>query len=251
MTMPNSNKPLISRYYEESIRQLRAVYQSQNEQLNTAAQWLGEALAKDHWLYAFGTGHSHMLAEEIFYRAGNLGRANPILDDRLMMHKHAIEATYLERKEGLAEEILSHYPVEAGDVLIVASNSGRNAVPIELALLGRERGMKVIAITNLTQSTAWPSRHPSGKRLCDAAELTIDTCGLDGDACLELEGLPGKIGPTSTITGAFIVNAIITGGIEHALSLGHTPEIFISSNTSGDDHNDQILQKYKDRVRHL
>jgi len=127
----------------------------------------------------------------------------------------------------------------------------RSAVPIDLALLGRERGMKVIAITNLTQSTAWPSRHASGKRLCDAAELTIDTCGVDGDACLELEGLPGKIGPTSTITGAFIVNAIITGGIEHALSLGHTPEIFISSNTSGDDHNDQILKKYKDRERHL
>jgi uncharacterized phosphosugar-binding protein len=168
-----------------------------------------------------------------------------------MMHKHAIEATYLERKEGMAAEILSQYPVEAGDVLIVASNSGRNAVPIELAMLGRERGLKTIAITNLTQSMAWPSRHPSGKRLCDAAELTIDTCGVDGDACLELDGLPGKIGPTSTITGAFIVNAIITGGIEHALSLGHTPEIFISSNTSGDDHNDKILQNYKGRVRHL
>ncbi|HAV62476.1 MAG TPA: hypothetical protein DCY13_08945, partial [Verrucomicrobiales bacterium] len=102
-----------------------------------------------------------------------------------------------------------------------------------------------------TQSRAWPSRHPSGKRLCDAAELTIDNCGVDGDAALELAKLPGKIGPTSTITGAFIVNAVIVGGIEHAVSLGHTPEIFISSNTSGDDHNDRILQKYKDRVRHL
>jgi uncharacterized phosphosugar-binding protein len=243
--------PIISRYYEESLRQLEKVYQTQIEQLNQAARWLGEALANDHWLYAFGTGHSHMLAEEIFYRAGNLGRANPILDDRLMMHKEAIEATYLERKEGLAEEILSHYPVEAGDVLIVASNSGRNAVPTELAMLGRERGLKTIAITNLTQSLAWPARHPSGKRLCDAVELTIDNCGVDGDACLDLKELPGKVGPTSTITGSFIVNAIITGGIEHALSLGHTPEIFISSNTSGDDHNDKILQKYKDRVRHL
>lgn len=243
--------PIIDRYFAESERQLRTVYETQREQLDTAARWLGEALAADHWLYAFGTGHSHMLAEEIFYRAGNLGRANPILDDRLMLHKDAIDATYLEREQGLAAKILADYPVEAGDVLIVASNSGRNAVPIELALLGRERGLKVIAITNLAQSLAWPSRHPSGKRLCDAAELTIDNCGVNGDAAVELPGLPGKVGPTSTITGAFIVNAIITGGIEHALTLGHTPEVFISSNTNGDDHNDRILQKYKGRVKHL
>ncbi len=243
--------PIIDRYFEESERQLRAVYETQRTQLDTAARWLGEALAADHWLYAFGTGHSHMLAEEIFYRAGNLGRANPILDDRLMLHKDAIDATYLEREQGLAAKILADYPVEAGDVLIVASNSGRNAVPIELALLGRERGLKVIAITNLAQSLAWPSRHPSGKRLCDAAELTLDNCGVNGDAAVELPGLPGKVGPTSTITGAFIVNAIIVGGIEHALKLGHTPEVFISSNTNGDDHNDRILQKYKGRVRHL
>jgi uncharacterized phosphosugar-binding protein len=243
--------PIIDRYFAESDRQLRAVYETQRKQLDTAARWLGEALAADHWLYAFGTGHSHMLAEEIFYRAGNLGRANPILDDRLMLHKDAIDATYLEREQGLAAKILADYPVEAGDVLIVASNSGRNAVPIELALLGRERRMKVIAITNLAQSLAWPSRHPGGKRLCDAAQLTIDNCGVNGDAAVELPGLPGKVGPTSTITGAFIVNAIITGGLEHALKLGHTPEVFVSSNTNGDDHNDRILQKYKGRVRHL
>ncbi|MBI1177896.1 sugar isomerase domain-containing protein [bacterium] len=247
----NAPRPIIDRYFEESERQLRAVYETQRAKLDLAAQWLGEALAADHWLYAFGTGHSHMLAEEIFYRAGNLGRANPILDDRLMMHKEAIEATYLERKQGLASEILAQYPVEAGDVLIVASNSGRNAVPIELAMVGREKGMKVIAITNMAQSLAWPSRHSSGIRLCDAAELAIDNCGINGDAAVYLNGLEGKVGPTSTITGAFIVNAIIVGGIEHALKLGHTPEVFISSNTNGDDHNDRILQKYKSRVRHL
>jgi uncharacterized phosphosugar-binding protein len=248
--MPTES-PVIDRYFAESERQLHAVFLNQRPQLDLAARWLGEALAADHWLYAFGTGHSHMLAEEIFYRAGNLGRANPILDDRLMMHKEAIDATYLERKQGLAAEILAHYPVEAGDVLIVASNSGRNAVPIELAMLGRDRGLKVIAITNLTQSLAWPSRHPTGKRLCDAADLTIDNCGVNGDAAVYLSGLEAKVGPTSTITGAFIVNAIIVGGIEHALSLGHTPEVFISSNTNGDEHNDRILKKYKGRVRHL
>src|SRR3954468_6608369 len=87
------------------------------------------------------------LGKGFFYRAGGLARACPILDERLMLHKEAIEATYIEREEGYAAKLLDLYPVESGDVLIVASNSGRNAVPIEMALGGRARGMKVIAIT--------------------------------------------------------------------------------------------------------
>ena len=174
-----------------------------------------------------------------------------MLDSALMLHENAIQATYNEREEGYGIRLLDLYPVKRGDVLIVASNSGRNAVPIDIALEGRRRGLRVIAIVNLEQSRAWPSRHSSGKLLGDAAELTIDNCGVNGDSCLELEGMPGKIGPTTTSTGALIVNAIIAQGIEHALQVGTHPEIYISSNTNGDDHNDKLLQKFKSRIRHL
>ena len=210
-----------------------------------------EALAADRWLYAFGTGHSHALAEEVFYRAGGLARAVPILDAKLMLHDNAIEATYLEREEGYAARLLDLYPVAAGDVLIVASNSGRNAVPIEMVLTGRARGMKTIAIVNLAHSNAWPSRHSSGKKLADVADLVIDNCGVIGDARLELPGLPGLVASTSTNTGALIVNLIIAQAVENAIARGVTPEIYISSNTSGDAHNDVLLQKYKSRIRHL
>jgi len=239
------------KYYAVAREQLEQVFATQRAAIDQAAAWLGEALANDRWLYAFGTGHSHMLAEEIFYRAGGLAHAVPILDDQLMLHKEAIEATFLERIEGYAAKLLKLYPVERGDVLIVASNSGRNAVPIELALTGRERGLKVIVITNLAHTRAWPSRHASGKRLADAGDLVIDNCGVEGDACVELPGMLSAVGPTSSITGAFIVNAIIVQGIENTLARGVAPEIYISSNTNGDDHNDKLLQKYKSRIRHL
>ena len=146
------------RYFAAARGQLDKVFETQSAAILQAAAWLGDSLANGGWLYAFGTGHSHMLAEEIFYRAGGLARACPILDDLLMLHKEAIEATYLERKEGYAAGLLAHYPVAAGDVMVVASNSGRNAVPIELALLGREKGLKVITITNHAQMMRWPSR---------------------------------------------------------------------------------------------
>ena len=230
------------RYFAAAHAQLQKVYETQRAAIAQAADWLGEA---------FGTGHSHMLAEEVFYRAGGLAHAVPMLDSKLMLHDEAIEATYLERREGYAATLLQHYPIAAGDVLVVASNSGRNAVPIELALAGRERGLKVVVITNLTQSGAWPARHSSGKKLAEVGDVVIDNGGISGDACVEMPGMPSLIGPTSSITGMFIINALIVQGIENALARGVAPEIYISSNTNGDDHNDVLLAKYKSRIRHL
>src|SRR4051812_48986452 len=147
----------MDRYYQVVLDQMKEIRSSQWGKIDQAAQWLGEALAADHWLYAFGTGHSHLLAEEIFYRAGGLARACPILDTRLMLHENAIQATYDEREEGYGATILDRYPVAAGDLLVVASNSGRNAVPIDLTLEAQRRGLRTVAITNLAHSRAWPS----------------------------------------------------------------------------------------------
>jgi uncharacterized phosphosugar-binding protein len=241
----------MEQYYEILLGQMRAIRGREWAKIAEAGEWLGEALANDKFLYAFGTGHSHLLAEEIFYRAGGLARACPILDERLMLHKEAIEATYLEREEGYAAKLLDLYPVERGDVLIVASNSGRNAVPVEMAIEGRARGMKVIAITNLAHAKLWGSRHRSGKTLGEIADICLDNCGIPGDACVPVDGIDQLLGSPSTATGAMIVNLIIVQGIESALKRGRTPEVFISSNSNGDDHNDRLLQKYKSRVRHL
>lgn len=241
----------MSRYFETVQSQIRELQVSQRTNLERAADWVATALVEDHWLYAFGTGHSHLLAEEIFFRAGGLVRSVPLLDEKLMLHENAIEATWLEREEGYAGNFLNLYPVERGDVLMVASNSGRNAVPIEMVLAAQQRGLKVIVITNLAHCRAWPSRHRSGKNLADVADLVIDNCGVAGDAALELPGMPARLGPTSTITGALIVNSIIVQAIENALAREVTPEIYISSNSDGDDHNEKLLQKYKHRIRHL
>lgn len=242
---------ICDQYYAVVQQQMEQVFTTQRSAVEQAAAWLGEALARDRWLYAFGTGHSHMLAEEIFYRAGGLAHAVPMLDSKLMLHENAIDATYVEREEGYAKSLLQLYPVEAGDVLIVASNSGRNAVPIELALEGKQRGLKVVVVTNLRHTMAWPSRHSSGQRLADAGDVVIDNCGVSGDACLPIPGMPSLIGPTSSITGMLIINLIIARGIELALQSGVAPEIYISSNSNGDDHNNRLLTKYRSRIRHL
>ncbi|MSU35883.1 MAG: sugar isomerase domain-containing protein [Pedosphaera sp.] len=231
--------------------QLKNVETTQRPAIEQAAHWVAEALARDRFLWAFGTGHSHMVAEEIFYRAGGLARGAPILEPKLMLHEQAIEATYLERRSGYAREILAQHPLAAGDVLVVASNSGRNAVPIEMALGGQALGLKVIGITNLTQSRQWPSRHASGKRLFEVVDLPIDTCGIDGDAAITLEGFPHRVGPPSSLTGLMIINLMVVQAIEYCVQAGHPPEVYISSNTQGDDHNNRLLEKYRTHIRHL
>jgi uncharacterized phosphosugar-binding protein len=233
---------------QQTLGRLR---ETQWDNLATVAGWLGDALARDGWLYVFGTGHSHLVAEEIFYRAGGLAHAVPMLDSRVMLHEDAIQATYTERETGFSARLMAHYPVAVGDVLIVVSNSGRNAVPIEMALAGREKGLRVAAIVNRAQSDAWPSRHSSGKKLADVAEVVIDNCGPNGDAWLQLPGMPGAIGSTSSMVGLLIIQLIQVRAVELALAKGVAPEMYISSNTSGDDHNDRLLQKYKSRIRHL
>ena len=233
------------------LEQLQALARTQREGIEQAAGWFADALASEHWIYLFGTGHSHMLAEELFYRAGGLARVVPMLYEPLMLHASASESTRWERDIEVVPRLFERYPIQAEDVLVVASNSGRNAVPVELALQARRRGARVVAIVNRQQCERWPSRHPSGQRLSEVAELVLDNCGVEGDACVPVPELGLSVGPTSTIAGAALLQMIVCGAVEKAIERGLHPEIFCSSNTVGDDTNAAILAKYRGRVPHL
>ena len=195
-----------------------------------AGKVIADAIAQGGTLHIFGTGHSHMLAEELYIRAGGLACVNAILEPSLMLHEDPARATELERQEGLAAEILVKHEMRAGDVLIVVSNSGRNPVPIEMALLAKERGLVVIALTSLAHSQAVASRHSSGRRLFEVADVILDNGGEVGDAVLEVEGLPTKACPTSTVIGAAILNAVVATTIEELLGMGIVPHVLVSSN---------------------
>ncbi|MBL9138770.1 MAG: SIS domain-containing protein [Verrucomicrobiales bacterium] len=240
-----------ARYLDTVRRQIDEAVGTQSAALETAAQRVAQALAADRFLYAFGTGHSHMLAEEIFYRAGGLARAAAILDPPLMLHQGAAASSHQEQQSGYAASLLDRYPVAAGDVLVIASNSGRNAVPVEMALIARERGLCTIAITSLQHSRAFPSRHPSGKRLFEIAEIVLDNQAVAGDAAIDLPGLPRRIGPTSSIAGILLLNLTVVRAVELLVNQGVIPEVYASSNADVPGWNDQLIARYQSRLRHL
>ena len=203
--------------------------------IDAAADLVADTLARGGTVHAFGTGHSHMLAEELFYRAGGLVRVQPILFEGLMLHAGAELSTSLERLPGLAEALLEQHPMAAGDVLVVASNSGGNAVVSSMAQLARQRGVSVVAVVSRTHATSGSARQTSFARLHEVADVVVDNGGATGDAAIEVSGFATRVGPTSTVVGAAALNAIVAEAVERLVARGVAPEVFTSSNIEGGD----------------
>ncbi|MEM7232267.1 MAG: SIS domain-containing protein [Planctomycetota bacterium] len=242
---------LASQYHAKVSEQLREIAETQTEAIEQAASELGRTIVEGHWLYLFGTGHSHMLAEELFYRAGGLHRIRPMLFPPLMLHESAYRSTEIERDANVVDQLLKDYPIGPDDLLLIASNSGRNAVPVELALRAMELGARVIALTNRRHAAAFPSRHPSGKKLSEVATLSIDNCGVVGDACVPVPDHSLNVGAASTVTGAAIVQMIACGAVEFAVERGWKPQVFASANAGQEAENDALVQDLLGTVRHL
>jgi uncharacterized phosphosugar-binding protein len=222
------------------------------ERIGEAAEIVADAVRRDAMVHIFGTGHSHLLAEEALYRAGGLAPVNAILDPGLMLREGALASTQLERVAGYAEIVAGSYHLEPGDVLFVVSNSGVNAVPVEMAEIGKRAGLAVIAVCSLSYAAATEPAADVGRRLPDIADLTLDNLGEPGDAVVELEGGNARGGPTSTVIGAALLNAVFVEAAARLAAGGVEPPLYRSANMRGaPEHNRHLVARYRGRVKHL
>lgn len=230
-------------YFTYAIEQLGKIMRDSGGAIQEAAAAVADAIQQDKDFLLFGSGHSTFIAHEAAGRAGGLAPALTVQD---------YAGGDAERIEGIARVILSRYDLRAGSVIVIISNSGINAVPIEMTMLCKEKGLKVIAITSVAHSQSVTPRHPSGKKLYEVADIVIDTQGPQGDASMEVPGTPAKSGATSTVAGAAIIQAITVQAAAFLHERGIEPPIFISANSpGGDEHNERLLNKYWSRlVRH-
>ena len=240
-------------YFERGLQIIQKIRDTQSGAIETAADWIKDSLEKDGVWHVFGSGHSHAMCEELFSRAGGLVPVNAILDVNLTMFGGGkpTRGTNLERLEGYARIIMDNYDLRKGEILMVISNSGINAVPIEVAMIGKERGLKIIAMTNLTQSRAAKSRHSSGKKLYELADLVIDNCIDVGDACIEIAPGLAKASSLSTLAGASIVQSLVAEIAARMHADGVEPLIFTSANVPNGDAKDQDLFKHFGGKRYL
>jgi uncharacterized phosphosugar-binding protein len=223
-------------YVDTLCELLQHMKEAQAEAIQKAAVLVADTIIEGGLVYAFGSGHSQCLSREIHSRAGGL---YPVVSINDPMWGKA------ERLEGYGELLLKGLPLKKGEVIFVISNSGRNPSPIDVAMKAKEMGLHVVAVTSLPHSKSQASRHSSGKRLYEVADIVLDTGVPVGDACMSFEGMPIKAGPASTALGASILNAVMVEAIQYILDKGAEPPVLISANVEGgDEHNRRVVERY-------
>lgn len=240
-------------YIEQAIAALRKMMSSQGENFSRAADLLQRAITGGKSIFSFGASHSFILTEELVYRTGGLMLVNPIYPHGMNLFVRPMTLTSkLERVAGLGRELLESSPAREGDVLIIASTSGRNSVVIDMALAARENKIGLVGITSLEYSRGVNSRHPSGKKLADLCDVVIDNGAPYGDAVVEIPGFPQKVGPLSTLTGVAAVNAIAAEVVSRLVRRGVQPPVFMSANIDGaDEYNARLLEENRQRIHYM
>ena len=225
--------------------QLNHQFNDEFEKIEIAANFCAKSVCKDRLIHVFGCGHSQMFAMEVFYRAGGLVPVNSLLIPHLALFPKAKLSTIQERVEGFSQEYLKLQDVDANDTMIIISISGRNAGVVDMALAAKEVGMKVIALTSERFSSEVSSRHSSGKKLKDVADVIIDIKCIEGDACMSMPQMESKFTGTSTILGMTVMDCIMARTIELCCEAGFIPPVYVSSNLDkGDKINEKFIRQY-------
>jgi uncharacterized phosphosugar-binding protein len=261
MSSPNAFSALVADYAGQVRTRLDALAElAAAGGLDSAVDLLTRAVEAGAVIQAFGTGHSEAFAMEIAGRAGGLIPTNKIaLRDVVLRGGRPLDAlggSAMERDPGIVQELWDLSPIGPGDVFVIASNSGVNGSVVGLAIMAKEHGHGVIAVTSLQHTRQVEPKHPSGKRLSEVADVVLDNLAPYGDATLALPGRAGEadtevpVGAVSSITAAFIAQLLTIGVAERIHAGGKVPPLYLSANIPGGDaHNSALERRYEGRIR--
>ena len=246
--------------YEKYFEQLAAVVEkvrtSQADNIMKAAQILADTTEKGGIIYGFGTGHSHLVVDDAFWRAATPANYCAILEPSATGNQEITKSYFVENTYGIGKLIVDYHRITPNDCMIIISNSGNNIAPVDAALRAKEKGIPVIAITAVEYSDYLKTKHKDGVKLKDVADVVLDNCSLIGDAAVEIDGFEMKVGSTSTIPNVYLQNAILTQMVEILVEKGLKPDVYYNGHMAFMDedfakHNDELVDKYFYRIRNL
>ncbi|GAQ52204.1 SIS domain-containing protein [Streptomyces acidiscabies] len=241
------------RFFEAALALLERVRAEEAGAVEAAGELLADTVVAGGRLFAFGAGHSSLAAQDLVYRAGGLAVMNLLSVPGLVGVdvRPATLGSALERVDGLAQVVLETSPLRADDALIIVSLSGRNPLPVEMALHARARGVKVIGVTSLAYARETSSRHSSGTFLKDHCDLVLDSKIPVGDATLTLTDVPAPFAPASTVVTSALLQAVAATTSAALAARGVEPPLLRSGNVDGGhEWNARVLEKYGDRIFH-
>lgn len=233
-------------YFEASTALLRRARETNAETLRTGGALIGQSIADGGVLHTFGSGHSEIIGREIIGRAGGLMPVSGIFDPGAGFSENIVG--YGTR---LAERYDNLHQLRAGEVIIVISNSGKNASPIEVALHAKKKGLTVIALTSVAMSTTATTVHPGGQNLHAIADHVLDNHGVSGDALVNITETQ-MAGPTSTLIGSTLLNLLALEAMTWLRDNGHELPVVRSQNLPGGmEANIALSQRYRTRLSKL
>jgi uncharacterized phosphosugar-binding protein len=237
---------------------LSRLAETQADAMEQASQWCADAIAADGLVHLFGTGHSRIPVEEMFPRYGSYPGFNPIVELSMTFHTQVVgangqrQAMAIERMSGLAEVILSNFHFGSRDVMIVFSAGGTTAVPIEMARGARSRGLRVVAVTSLAQSTTGEPDPVTGSRLADEADLVIDLCTPHADALIALDGVDTPVGPGTTIAAVAVADSIKVRTAQLLAERGALPPTITRASVVGAERSRALFDAaYEEHARRI
>ena len=244
--------------YLEKCRGLVAAVEAQLPVVRQAADLFAATILAGRMVHVFGSGHSRILVEEMWPRYGSFPGFNPIVELSLTFHNLVVgangqrQAMFLENVSGLAERILRNFDLSEKDSALVISSSGCNRVPIEMAELFQQHGVRVVAIISRRHSESSATNDPRGKRLQDFADLTLDTGAPPGDAMVKIDGLETPVSPGSTVGGCLLVNSIKAEVAECLTRAGHPPKVLSGAAVVGAEKARELFEAaYDEHARRL
>lgn len=248
---------LMTTFLEKVIKHLQKIHDEEEESIYSAAQLISNEIKKDKLIHVFGPGgHSNLASQEVFYRAGGLMHINAILDEGTLLSNGATRSTLMERTLNYGKNVIINQDLKKDDLLILINAFGINAAVIDAALEAKNRGVKLIGISSTQYGRiikdTFKFRHPSGYKLSDLVDITIDSKIETGDAILEIEGCSQKVASISTFANIYILHCLMSIATESLVKEGITPPIWMSNNVpGGDEMNASVLKNIKGKIKYL
>src|SRR5687767_10828742 len=228
----------------------------QESKILEAAKWFSQSILAGRMVHVFGTGHSRIMVEEMWPRYGSFPGFNPIVELSLTYHNNVVgangqrQAMYLENVSGLAERILRNFGLDQKDTALIVSSSGCNLVPIEMAELFQQKGIKVVALVTQEHLEKSKSKRADGKKLSDFADLVLDSGAPAGDSMIKIGELETPVSPGSTVGGVMIINSMKAEVAKLLAEAGKPPKILTAGCVIGAEKAAAIFEAAYDEHAH-